>query len=110
MRHVDVAIAGGGLAGSTAAAMLGRAGLTVTLLERSTYADWRAGETLPPAIRPLLQDLGVWDRFLATRPVCAPGIVSVWGAAEPYENDFISDPYGSGWHVDHAGHSPDRSG
>jgi 2-polyprenyl-6-methoxyphenol hydroxylase-like FAD-dependent oxidoreductase len=33
MRHVDVAIAGGGLAGSTAAAMLGRAGCSTVLVD-----------------------------------------------------------------------------
>jgi 2-polyprenyl-6-methoxyphenol hydroxylase-like FAD-dependent oxidoreductase len=33
MRHTDIAIAGGGLAGSTAAAMLGRAGFDVTLVD-----------------------------------------------------------------------------
>ena len=33
MRHVDVAIAGGGLAGATAAAMLGRAGLAVAVVD-----------------------------------------------------------------------------
>ena len=33
MRHTDIAIAGGGLAGSTAAAMLGRAGLDVVLID-----------------------------------------------------------------------------
>jgi 2-polyprenyl-6-methoxyphenol hydroxylase-like FAD-dependent oxidoreductase len=33
MRHVDVAIIGGGLAGSTAAAMLGRAGLSAAVID-----------------------------------------------------------------------------
>lgn len=33
MRHVDVAIVGGGLAGSTAAAMLGRAGLSTAIVD-----------------------------------------------------------------------------
>ena len=33
MRHTDIVIAGGGLAGSTAAAMLARAGIGVTLVD-----------------------------------------------------------------------------
>lgn len=43
MRHVDVAIAGGGLAGSLAAAMLGRAGIDAALIDphRVYPADFR---------------------------------------------------------------------
>ena len=43
MRETDVAIIGGGLAGSTAAAMLGRAGIATTLIDpHTTYpADFR---------------------------------------------------------------------
>jgi 2-polyprenyl-6-methoxyphenol hydroxylase-like FAD-dependent oxidoreductase len=33
MRHTDIAIVGGGLAGSTAAAMLGRAGVDAVLID-----------------------------------------------------------------------------
>ncbi len=33
MRHVDIAVVGGGLAGSTAAAMLGRAGISAVLID-----------------------------------------------------------------------------
>ncbi len=36
MRHTDIAIVGGGLAGSTAAAMLGRAGFRVVLIDPHT--------------------------------------------------------------------------
>ena len=30
----------------------------------------------------------------------APGTVAVWGSETPYENDFIFNPYGNGWHID----------
>ncbi|MBV8754948.1 MAG: FAD-dependent monooxygenase [Hyphomicrobiales bacterium] len=65
MRHVDVAIAGGGLAGATVAAMLGRAGLEVTLVDpHPTYQfDFRseklAGEQLH-----LLRRTGLADAVL----------------------------------------------
>jgi 2-polyprenyl-6-methoxyphenol hydroxylase-like FAD-dependent oxidoreductase len=43
MRYTDIAIIGGGLAGSTAAAMLGRAGIPAILIDpHDTYpADFR---------------------------------------------------------------------
>ena len=43
MRYTDIAIIGGGLAGSTAAAMLGRAGISAVLIDpHETYpADFR---------------------------------------------------------------------
>jgi flavin-dependent dehydrogenase len=30
----------------------------------------------------------------------SPGTVAVWGSDEPYENDFVFNPYGNGWHLD----------
>ena len=44
MSCVDVAIVGGGLAGSTAAAMLGRAGISAVLIDvhKAYPADFRA--------------------------------------------------------------------
>ena len=30
----------------------------------------------------------------------SPGIASAWGQAELYDNDFIVNPHGPGWHVD----------
>jgi 2-polyprenyl-6-methoxyphenol hydroxylase-like FAD-dependent oxidoreductase len=66
MRHVDVAIAGGGLAGSTAAAMLGRAGLVVALVDpHPVYPfDFRA-EKLAGAQVHLLRRTGLADAVLA---------------------------------------------
>jgi flavin-dependent dehydrogenase len=70
------------------------------LLERSGYESSRIGETLPPAVRAPLVELGVWDLFLADGHAPSPGILVAWGGPEPVANDFILDPYGSGWHVD----------
>lgn len=72
------------------------------MIERSGYADTRVGETLPPSIRKLLVGLGVWDQFLAGNHSPSFGIHSAWGHAELYENNFIFNPYGTGWHVDRA--------
>jgi flavin-dependent dehydrogenase len=60
----------------------------------------RIGETLPPAVQPLLAHLGIWDRFLAQHHARSFGIRAAWGHDELYDNDFIFNPYGAGWHVD----------
>ncbi len=99
-RCVQVAVIGGGPAGTSTALALAQAGVKVAVLERSRYATPRVGESLPPQVCGLLAKLGVWERFLADQHLQAPGIVSVWGSSELYENDFIVNPYGCGWHVD----------
>lgn len=98
--RVDVIVIGGGPSGTSTAIGLARAGYSVTVLERSRYEVPRIGETLPPQIQPLLAELGVLHRFLAGGHVRSPGIVVAWGQTELYENDFIVNPYGPGWHVD----------
>ena len=99
-RRVEVAVIGGGPAGTSTALALARAGVKVAVLERSRYETSRVGESLPPQTCVLLAKLGVWERFLADHHLPAPGIISAWGSSELYENDFILNPYGSGWHVD----------
>ncbi len=99
---VDVAVIGGGPAGSAAAISLAKTGLSVALIEASTYDQPRVGETFPPEICVPLMELGVWSRFEMAGHVQSPGVVSYWGSDEPNENDFIYDPLGCGWHVDRA--------
>ncbi|HEX8493068.1 MAG TPA: tryptophan 7-halogenase [Pyrinomonadaceae bacterium] len=98
----DVAIIGGGPAGSAAAIVLAGAGLRVALIERTTYDTERIGETFPPEICVPLQQLGVWEQFKNAGHLESPGIVSCWGSPQPYENDFLFNPYGCGWHVNRA--------
>ena len=100
--ELDVAIMGGGPAGSAAALSLAKAGLSVALFERTNYDTERIGETLPPEVCVPLQRLGVWEQFKTAGHLESPGIVSCWGSAEPFENDFLFNPYGCGWHVDRA--------
>ncbi len=95
-----MAVVGGGPAGCAAAIGLARGGAEVVVVERSAYDGMRVGETLPPESRLLLEDLGVWDRFQDGGHSPSPGILAAWGRAEPYDNDFILNPYGCGWRVD----------
>jgi flavin-dependent dehydrogenase len=54
----DVAVVGCGPGGSTTAAFLARAGLRVGLFERETFPRLRVGESMLPAMLPLLDRLG----------------------------------------------------
>jgi flavin-dependent dehydrogenase len=98
----DVAVLGGGPAGSATGLALARLGYAVVLIERSGYEDGRIGETLPPGVRKPLVELRLWDAFLADGHLPGPGIRSAWGRVDLYENDFIFNPYGAGWHLDRA--------
>jgi len=100
--EADAVVLGGGPAGCAAALTLARQGYAVIVIERSAYNAPRIGETLPPMARQLLADLGVWDRFVRQEHLPAFGICSAWGSENLYENDFIFNPYGHGWHIDRA--------
>ncbi len=66
MRQVDVAIVGGGLAGATAAAMLGRAGVAVALVDPHPVFpfDFRSEKLAGPQVH-LLRRTGLADAVLA---------------------------------------------
>jgi flavin-dependent dehydrogenase len=55
----DVAIIGGGPAGSTAATILSKAGRSVIVLERERFPRFHIGESLLPYSLPVLERLGV---------------------------------------------------
>ena len=98
----DVAVAGAGPAGAATARWLALRGCSVALLETSHYGRLRPGESLAPAIQPLLTGLGVWDAFQALRPLPCHGTRAFWGGDEPLEHAHLMNPHGSGWQVDRA--------
>lgn len=98
-QRIDVLVIGGGPAGSAAALRLATSGAAVVLIERSEYASFRIGETLPPASTILLNQLQVSSLLIESDHLPSPGTVSIWGGEEPYENDFVFGPYGNGWHL-----------
>jgi len=61
----DVAVIGGGPAGSTAAALLARQGYKVIALEKSHHPRFHIGESLLPMNLPVFERLGVLDKVRA---------------------------------------------
>jgi flavin-dependent dehydrogenase len=96
----DVAIVGAGPAGAAAARRLAQRGCRVVLLERTHFDLPRVGESLAPAIQPLLMDLGIWSEFMALSPLPSYGTRSAWGGADTQDYSHLMSPYGCGWHVD----------
>ena len=117
MEQVAVAVIGGGPAGASTALALAQKGIGVTILERNPecdgnaqgnqahrqfveQGDWKIGEGLPPLARPLLNQLGVWERFIADGHLPSYGNSAAWGTPQLLDHSFIFDPHGHGWHLD----------
>ncbi|MFF8233868.1 NAD(P)/FAD-dependent oxidoreductase [Streptomyces caelestis] len=100
----EVIVAGGGPAGAVAALVLARAGRRVLLVDKSTdgprSSPFRIGETLPPAARPLLHDLGLWPEFAAAPHLRCVGTYASWGSETLHGHSHLHDPHGHGWHLD----------
>jgi len=62
---IDIAVIGGGPAGSTAATLLARRGWKVALLEKARHPRFHIGESLLPMNLPILDRLGVLDAVAA---------------------------------------------
>jgi flavin-dependent dehydrogenase len=99
-RAWDAVVVGAGPAGAATALRLAAAGRSVVVVERSRFDRPRVGETLAPAVQPLLRGLGVWDRFRALDPLPSWGTRSAWGEPAPAERSHLTNAYGCGWHVD----------
>lgn len=96
----DVAIVGGGPAGSIAALGLARAGFRTVLIEPRTDTAPRIGEVLSGAGGSILRDLGLWDRFATQEHGPSHAVLSCWENPDPYARSMVFDPWGSGWHLD----------
>ncbi len=96
-------IVGGGPAGCATAIGLASSGLEdVVVIEVRRHPRWRVGEALPPAVRHVLQRLGVWEDFLAQGHLPSVGSCASWGHPDLHYNDFLLEMHGKGWHLDRA--------
>ena len=87
---MSVAILGGGPAGATFAGLLAQRGLKPVLFADEKAPDLLVGESLIPAIVPILQLLGVEER-VAEMATLKPGVSFVHPKAEK-DLDFTFDP------------------
>jgi flavin-dependent dehydrogenase len=95
----DVAVLGGGPAGTMTARLLAQRGISVTVLEAGDYSHQTIGQTLSPALNSVLSTCGI-DQPL-DESVFSPciGVDSVWGRKAVQRNDFFWTPYGQAWHI-----------
>jgi flavin-dependent dehydrogenase len=96
--NTDVAIIGAGPAGAAAALALRRLGHDVTLISAEAPEGIRIGESVPPAVRLVLADLGV----IINGHLESLGTASAWGAPHLTYRDYLFDGLGNGWHLDRA--------
>ncbi|WP_083098945.1 NAD(P)/FAD-dependent oxidoreductase [Pseudophaeobacter leonis] len=97
----EVAIIGGGPAGSAAALALQQRGVTsICIVEPSDFTQARVGETIPPDANLVLSQLGVDQAFARQDHLPCYGSHSLWGSHRLGHNDFLTSPYGTGWHLD----------
>jgi flavin-dependent dehydrogenase len=98
MLDVDVAILGAGPAGATAALNLAPH-WRVAVVDRHAVPKARIGESLPPAAKRLLSDMGLWAEFERQGHAPCHGNRATWNGITA-EHDFLRDPDGHGWHLD----------
>ncbi len=96
----DVAVLGGGPAGSTAALELAQRGVDVALFHAPERGYPRTIETLAPVARPLLEKVGVWAALPGDGHQPVYGSRSRWGGEGVKETSYVFHPHGHGWRLD----------
>jgi halogenation protein CepH len=106
-REYDVAVVGGGPAGSTAATLIAMQGHRVVLLEKEQFPFYKIGESLLPAtIHGICPMLGIPNSVFEANFVRKRGGTFVWGRdPEPWTFDFsgssrVSGPTSTAYQVE----------
>jgi len=100
-RKWDVAVLGAGPAGCATALALKRKGVDrVCVVDPGRHRGSPVGETLPPDVRWVLEELGLWSGFVGEAHEACLGSCSSWGSDALGYNDFVLSPLGKGWHLD----------
>lgn len=99
---IDIAILGGGPAGTGCAISLRRnfPRWQVAVFEASDYSRPRPGEILPAAAMFLLRQLRVPADFLSDCGVTAESVASAWGGDDLIERHHLFSARGAGAHLD----------
>ena len=101
--HKTVLVIGGGPAGSTAAALMARAGFTVKLFERESFPRYHIGESLAPSCRAVLELSGAAEAVMQHGFQIKRGGLFRWGAEDwgvNWRENIGPEAYA--WQVDRA--------
>jgi len=93
-REYDVAIIGGGPAGSTVGSLLAKynPNLRVVVLERERFPRDHVGESQLPSISHILAEMGVWDKVEAANFPIKVGATYRWGKTDGlWDFEFLAD-------------------
>ena len=98
----DVFIIGAGPAGTAAAISLRDIipGIRVCIADGEKAAAFRIGESVPPPIRPFLDQLGVTQAFAQAEHNPSFRTLSAWGSARLERNEFLLHVHQTGWRLD----------
>ncbi|MGB1242382.1 MAG: tryptophan 7-halogenase, partial [Chitinophagales bacterium] len=99
----DVIIVGAGPAGSASAISLAQKSLKVGLIDIIHPNRPKVGESIPAAIKRLLQRLDIKGIESILRPneyKSCISTASAWGENQWHYQDAILNPEGNGWHID----------